>query len=169
MTARDEIEANKPTDERLLKDRIYEGENGCSVIEFPTYKDVMADMGYLDDDQLRALDDYSLWRYIGLRHLDYKTPRVGELAREIGVDVEDIPSMRDGYRHCSRHLSFADQKTLNLIIMDVAVTDNILAIRYAMTALVGEVDRAATNLVKAMKVFHDERKELQRSREACCI
>jgi len=166
MTQRDD-EKTDPTHERQIKERMYETEDGAWVREFPTCKHVLVDMGYIDDQQEYALDQYALMHYVGTRHTAPKAVQVSEMGRELGITIDDVPTLRDGYRYCVRNLSHSDLRTVEMVVADLTVNENVFAIRKAMTQLHGEIDRAATNLAKAVSNFNDERKHLQERAPTC--
>lgn len=156
---------NAPTPEQMAKQPMAEGSGDKApwFVLYPTFRALLIDAGFFDWDQQRALDRFELMRYVGTRHLAQRGTKLSaeEIGRELSDADADIPSLRDGYRWCLRHLSRRDMDMLAIAVSELGPNDNLMAMRRAGVSLMSPLDGAATRLVMTLKNFDDERKRLQ--------
>lgn len=148
--------------------RAFEGEDGLYHLQYVTYRDVLLDMGYIDNKQALALDRYALAHYISTLHLATKTVKLGEVMRSAEITADDLPSLRDMHRYVQRHLTEPQAALLNSIVSDIPPDTNIFSVRYAMTTLAPGIERIATHVVAAVEKFDDRVESLlHHSPELC--
>lgn len=133
--------------------RAYEGEDGQYHLEFVTYSDVLLDMGYIDNRQAYALDRYALAYHVSTRHLGAKTCNLGETMRIAEVTPDELPTLRDLHRFIMHRLSAPQATLLNAVINEIPPGSNLLAVRHAMTAIAGNIERIAMHIDSAITDF----------------
>lgn len=156
-----EREIARPTDYWVKQHggRVYEAESGAFVLIYSTYRDVLYDMGYINEGQAYAFDKFALMRYVATRHIGAKTTLVDEMCRVVGVERDDLPSLRDGFTYVAQRVSNPEMRTINIVISELPHECNIFAVKTGLTAIANEIDKAAHKLERLMREFNEKRSD----------